>query len=494
MLREPPGYAARDERVEAGAEQAGATKTANGHEPANARVLRSLLQLQALIGETSIEDIERRLEAYRAQQQALRTQSLAASENFRAAALEAEQATVHAAETQAAVAALEPGVTQAGEQATLEQAAIAVAAAAAAERALNEAESAMTAVYAFSTPEVDFTASNRQTNASRLTEITAQLQALIGKSSTDALQAQSEFLAEMARVRREAALREAAEVERQLQKQARLNKIFGWLGRALGWLLTAVSFAAAIFTGGASLAIAGVMLGLAVTDQVVQATTGVSPLGETFKAVLKPIVEGIASVLAQALEAFGVDAETAKIVARILATILAVVVVIAATVLGAKVASRLLGPLISKLAERIGASLARSMPEALRHAARQASATLGSLGQRIGTRVFGDTANVQAKGVRLAQAANVAHVGVGAMSAGGQAAVGASQLSASDSAADFVRLDHSARVLRQMLDHLLEVYTENLEALRTLITTATETMSGEVETGRFIMQGMHRAL
>ena len=61
-------------------------------------------------------------------------------------------------------------------------------------------------------------------------------------------------------------------------------------------------------------------------------------------------------------------------------------------------------------------------------------------------------------------------------------------------AANYVRLDHPAHVLQQVLERLLKVYNENLAALRAMISTAGEALHDKAETGRFIMYGMHRGL
>jgi invasin B len=298
----------------------------------------------------------------------------------------------------------------------------------------------------------------------------------------------------MARVRREAAMKEAVEVERQLRKQERLNRLFGWLGRAFGWVLMALSFAAALFTGGASLVVAGVMLGLMATDQIVSAATGVSLMGEAFQAMLNPLVAALADVFEKMMLGLGVDAATARLIAMVLASIVAIVVVIAATVVGAKVASRLLGPLLSKLASGLVSGTARILPSALTRVAQQGGATLGKVGAQIRARLPGNSAGAQAQGVRIAQFANAGSFAVGAMSAGGQVAVASLQMKASDAAAELVLLEHSLRVLEQMIDELLGAYAEGLHTLRAMMTTAVEALENEAQVGRFILHGMHRAI
>jgi invasin B len=474
-LAEPPGY-----RESASAREAGNP---------GARLLQSMLELEALVNASSLDTIRSRLAALTARHEALKAQCELAGKEFSAALTTAEEASRQALQAQAAaiasggkpdVAAFDAAVDRALET----------------ERALQSALDEMNEAVAFQVPELDV--SKLQTNASRLTELLASLQELLSKSNTDAFRARSEFLSEMAQVRREAALREAVEVERQLRKQERLNRLFGWLGRAFGWVLTALSFAAALFTGGASLVVAGVMLGLMVTDQIVSATTGVSPMAEAFQAVLSPLVQALAEVFEKMMLGLGVDAATAKLVATVLASIAAIVVVIAVTVVGVKIAGRLIGPLVSKLASGLTSGLAsgtaRIVPTAITRAAQQGSAALGKLGTQIRARVPGGSAHAHVHGVRIVQAANAGQFGVAAMTAGGQIAVASLQLKASKAAANFVVLDHSARVLQQMIDELLGTYAEGLQTLRAMMTMSAEALENEAQTGRFIMRGMHRAM
>jgi invasin B len=467
-LGEPPAYHA--------------STSVRGQANPGARLLQSMLELQALVNSSSIETIRSRLSALTARHEALKAQCERAGEQFGAALSTAEETARLAAQAQAVALASGNGPDLVAFDA-------AVARALEAERALLGAQASMSEVSVFQVPVLDV--SKLQTNASRLTELMVVLQELLSKANTEAFRAQSEFLRETANARREAALREAVEVERQLRKQERLNRIFGWLGRVFGWVLAAISVVAAVFTGGASLIVAGVMLGLMATDQVVSATTGVSPLGEAVQAVISPLVEALAGAFEQMLLAFGVDTSTAKMIAQILASIVAVVTVIAATVVGVKVAGRLLGPLVSKLAGGFASGAPRAMPAALTRAAQQSSAALGRLGTHIRTRAFGDPANASVQGMRIAQAANIGYFGVGALTAGGQAAVGALQMKSSEASADFVLLDHSARVLQQMLDELLAVYAEGLRTLRGMMILSAEAFENEAETGRFIMRGIH---
>ncbi|WP_175648885.1 type III secretion system translocon subunit SctE, partial [Burkholderia pseudomallei] len=61
------------------------------------------------------------------------------------------------------------------------------------------------------------------------------------------------------------------EYQAQAKKAEEMQKTMGCIGKIVGWVITAVSFAAAAFTGGASLALAAVGLALAVGDEISRA-------------------------------------------------------------------------------------------------------------------------------------------------------------------------------------------------------------------------------
>ncbi|ELO24253.1 type III secretion system translocon subunit SctE, partial [Salmonella enterica] len=80
-------------------------------------------------------------------------------------------------------------------------------------------------------------------------------------------------------------------------------------GKVLGALLTIVSVVAAVFTGGASLALAAVGLAVMVADEIVKAATGVSFIQQApnpiMEHVLKPLMELIGKAITKALEGLG---------------------------------------------------------------------------------------------------------------------------------------------------------------------------------------------
>lgn len=83
----------------------------------------------------------------------------------------------------------------------------------------------------------------------------------------------------------------------------------GCVGKIVGALLTIASVIGAVFSGGASLALAAVGLALMVADEIVKAATGTSfiqqALNPIMEAVLKPLMEAIGKAISKALEALG---------------------------------------------------------------------------------------------------------------------------------------------------------------------------------------------
>lgn len=82
-----------------------------------------------------------------------------------------------------------------------------------------------------------------------------------------------------------------------MRKAEAASKAAGCVGKILGAVLTVVSVVGAAFTGGASLALAAVGVGLMAADMVVKELTGVSFMEKAMKPlmdnILGPMIQGI---------------------------------------------------------------------------------------------------------------------------------------------------------------------------------------------------------
>lgn len=112
------------------------------------------------------------------------------------------------------------------------------------------------------------------TNAAKLSELIAFFMQLINKNSETDLQSQLSVFESIQKSVQSDMEKKATEMEEQQKKAEELQRTMGCIGKIIGAIVTVVSVASAAFTGGASLAIAGVGLALMAADSITEAATG----------------------------------------------------------------------------------------------------------------------------------------------------------------------------------------------------------------------------
>lgn len=196
-----------------------------------------------------------------------------------------------------------------------------------------------------------------------LTMLMAVMSQLLNRSANDRLQATVELKAKISQASIEHAKEEAIKFEEETRKAENVQKTMGCIGKILGWLIAAVSFVGAVFTGGASLALAAVGLALTVADEIDQAVTGHSFLQAALQPIMSEIVEPLmkafSTIFTHMLEAFGVDKATAEMVGQILGAIAAS----ATLVVGMIVVSGAMGKLVGAVMKKIGKEVAEETSE-----------------------------------------------------------------------------------------------------------------------------------
>lgn len=169
-----------------------------------------------------------------------------------------------------------------------------------------------------------------RTMSARLTELMAMLQQLLGYARETNMHAAAEAAVQALKAQETEMTHLAAERAEELAKAASTSKWLGCIGKIVGWVVTVVSVVAAPFTGGASMALAGIGLALAVSEEI----TGFSVLG----AVLQPVINLVVKLVKELTQVFGSLLESmgvvnAEAIAQVMAFI-ATALVVAAIVVG----------------------------------------------------------------------------------------------------------------------------------------------------------------
>ncbi|ENE9986686.1 SPI-1 type III secretion system needle tip complex protein SipB, partial [Salmonella enterica subsp. enterica serovar Newport] len=106
-------------------------------------------------------------------------------------------------------------------------------------------------------------------NVARLTMLMAMFIEIVGKNTEESLQNDLALFNALQEGRQAEMEKKSAEFQEETRKAEETNRIMGCIGKVLGALLTIVSVVAAVFTGGASLALAAVGLAVMVADEIV---------------------------------------------------------------------------------------------------------------------------------------------------------------------------------------------------------------------------------
>ncbi|MBB5390580.1 MULTISPECIES: type III secretion system translocon subunit SctE [unclassified Herbaspirillum] len=260
-------------------------------------------------------------------------------------------------------------------------------------------------------------------NIARMLRLMTKLGELLFKAGETRSEAQRELLQVQADIRSKKLLKDAEKAEKDLAKAEAMNKAMGCVGKILGAVVTAVAFIGTPFTGGVSLALAGIGLTLMVADGIYQAVTGKSFMQEAMAPVMKllqPVLQFVMDKVAGIMTGLGVDEQTARMAAMIVVSVVmaAAVVALAVTGAGSAVASAVsnvvgrLGSVLGKVMEKtIGKLIPEMLKKAVTQMARQASngasRMFDAVSQRLGLSTDGVSKQIYAQNLgRIAAGVN----------------------------------------------------------------------------------------
>ncbi|WP_438288993.1 type III secretion system translocon subunit BipB [Burkholderia pseudomallei] len=363
--------------------------------------------------------------------------------------------------------------------------------------AVNQATQQYGASASLRTPQ-----SPRLSGAAELTAVLGKLQELISSGNVKELESKQKLFTEM-QAKREAELQKKSdEYQAQVKKAEEMQKTMGCIGKIVGWVITAVSFAAAAFTGGASLALAAVGLALAVGDEISRATTGVSFMDKLMQpvmdAILKPLMEMISSLITKALVACGVDQQKAELAGAILGAVVTGVALVAAAFVGASavkaVASKVIDAMAGQLTKLMDSAIGKMLVQLIEKFSEKSG--LQALGSRTATAMtrMRRAIGVEAKedGMLLAnrfeKAGTVMNVGNQVSQAVGGIVVGVERAKAMGLLADVKEAMYDIKLLGDLLKQAVDAFAEHNRVLAQLMQQMSDAGEMQTSTGKLILR------
>jgi len=302
-------------------------------------------------------------------------------------------------------------------------------------------------------------------------------------------------------------IKDAEKSEKELQKAEAMNKAMGCVGKILGGVVTAIAVIGAAFTGGASLALAGIGLALMLADEIYHGVTGKSFMQEAMQPIMKllqPILQFVMDKVSGALESFGVDAQTAKMVAMIAVSvaIAAAVAVLAITGVGGALVSgvsSVLGRLGAVLAKSLEKTIGKLIPEMLKKATSQAGKSVSdaasrmfeAVSQRLGLssdlasrQMYAQNLGRTAVGVDFARTAISGGLDIGAQVAHREVAKAVANMRFTMSELD---------LLNDMFSNMLEQFQKVFSASQGFFSRASESITQYAKTGAAVTRALRAA-
>ncbi|HEY0210473.1 type III secretion system translocon subunit SctE [Acerihabitans sp.] len=314
----------------------------------------------------------------------------------------------------------------------------------------------------------------------RLLELTLAFLKLGDANTLQKFKDQSKKVQSMQKQQQALMEKKADEHAAELQKAAALNKAMGCVGKILGGLLTLLSVVGAVFTGGASLALAAVGMALMAADMIGKAITGVSFMEKAMRPlmdnVIGPLINALSKAISKVLEGLGVDAKTAATVGAIVGALVAAALIIAAVLVG-KSAAASVGKMMSNAIQKL-------VPEVLKKLVGQSVALVSKNFNRLMEKfsISMDRAQVLNRVNNLNRASNVLEVTNGTFQAVGTGVQGNVQRSIKTLESDLYVALQESRQINIMAAQVAEVFNQWQSLNEMLITNVSRIMDSYQQT------------
>lgn len=331
--------------------------------------------------------------------------------------------------------------------------------------------------------------------AAELTFLLGVLQGIIGENSEAQMQDKLDLMkARQAEVVKDLE-KKADEFAAEQRKAEELNRIMGCVGKVLGALLTIAAVVGAVFTGGASLALAAVGVALMVMDTVLEAATGKSlterVLNPVMDAVIKPLLEVLTKFISNLLQGLGVDKQSADITG----TVFAAAVLVGAVILVAMVGKSAAAKMAEKFGAAISNTISKMIPELIKQSATAAKSGLNAANTLM-TESFNKLANragisvgdVAINATRFRTAQIVTNFAQQSIQAGGQIGVGEYQNNANDALAEMTLSHASQERFKRAISDAIKQMSEQMSVVNDLMKYLSAVTEQQQATAQFVSQ------
>ncbi|MGE8059041.1 type III secretion system translocon subunit SctE [Pseudomonas sp. NPDC089547] len=311
---------------------------------------------------------------------------------------------------------------------------------------------------------------NQLNAAATMVLLMARFAALMGESAENKIEAEQELFRSMQAARQEYMEKKSEEYLEQVRKAEAASKTAGCIGKILGAVLTVVSVVGAAFTGGASLALAAVGVGLMAADMLVKQLTGVSFMEQAMKPLmdnlLSPMIQAIGKGITDLLKKAGIDAASAEMAGMIMGAIVGAVAMVAVLVVVAVVGKSAAGRVASAMGNMFGKLANKMAPQMLKQAARAVSNGFSSVMTKARTSIGlkSDPNSLGMYASRLAASVAVVEAGGIAAQSAMEIKSGIHQRNAAQHLADLEFAKVISEELKNYLSDMVQLFDQSMKA------------------------------
>lgn len=324
----------------------------------------------------------------------------------------------------------------------------------------------------------------------------ALLQELIAENNLRKFTKETEYVQAALKAREAENLKRAEEYQREKEKAEQAQKKMGCIGKVIGWVMTVAAVVAAPFTGGASMALAAIGLGLAIGQEF-----GFDPLGKVLEPVMKlmmKLVQEVAKVIGEALKAVGVDAAIVDKIKDVLAMIAVAAMVVAIAVVSKKLASTVAVQAITKaVTKAVTEAVSKALPNILKAAAHTVKNSVDDVARKISEvtakAIKSDTSTLA---TRTGQATKAMH----GLQLANQTSQGIGNVIIADMQVDVAKLKAAlslglldSQLLRELIQKILEQMLQANDLVESLFRQSSSARAQRDDTAKFITARIGRA-
>lgn len=356
-----------------------------------------------------------------------------------------------------------------------------------------------------STTAENFDPSSLQ-GASALRYWIAKIQAVVDDCSETQLVDTLERFKKQNKIQRDEQQKKSDELQRKEDAAKVVSTVMGWFGKILGAIITVASVVSAIFTGGASLVLAGIGLALMAGDFIAEIITGKSPIGELLNPIIQkvflPIVKAFGSAFSAVLKKLGVNDELADIIGNALGTVAAMIAVLAIGALAkssqvTNLASRMIQPLmraISKFTPQLMKNVARQVASAASKVMSSADAASESLSRSASTlaKKVGMNFNGEVVGLHMQRVAVTTVATNATAQAGAGAWMGVNEKQMAEAIATIGELTTDMSQMQSALDIVVQFWQKQTHWVEALQKTLSDSTQAELQSSLHTLNNTRR--